>query len=90
MKVVVANQLISLDWLQGHPLFFAQAQLLDSLKSQNSLCLLLNVTRSGRKREETMSISLNSAVGFKSTLQTKYHHVSRPKAASLGMLASRI
>nr|TKS07690.1 hypothetical protein D5086_0000111560 [Populus alba] len=30
-----------------------------------------------------MSISLNSAVGFKSTLQTKYHHVSRPKAASL-------
>ncbi|KAG6765466.1 hypothetical protein POTOM_029509 [Populus tomentosa] len=61
----------------GHPLFSAQAQLLDSLKSQNSLCLLLNVTRSGRKREETMSISLNSAVGFKSTVSL------RPKAASL-------
>ncbi|KAG5239992.1 Differentiation-associated protein [Salix suchowensis] len=27
-----------------------------------------------------MSISLNPVVGFKSTLQTKYHHVSRPNS----------
>ncbi|KAG5237439.1 Differentiation-associated protein [Salix suchowensis] len=38
-----------------------------------------------------MTISLNSASGLiNSTLQSRYHHVPRPRTTSLGMLASRM